>query len=217
MFLTIKNIPSKSWSSEKPLNLKPKFTTFILLCFGLTLFGLGEGLLLVSTTGNSPWSVLAEGLSNILNISIGLSTFIISIIVLGFWFPLKQKPGIGTILNAILISVILDLTLIYLPYPKEFLFQFFQVLIGIFIIGIGSGLYLAANLGPGPRDGLMTGLNKQTNFSISFIRTLLELSAVGIGFFLGGKVGIGTLIYAIGIGFSVSLGLFFVGKIYMKN
>ena len=117
MFLTIKNIPSKSWSSEKPLNLKPKFTTFLLLCVGLSLFGLGEGLLLVSTTGNSPWSVLAEGLSNILNISIGLSTFIISIIVLGFWFPLKQKPGIGTILNILIIAAIIDLTLFLFDPP----------------------------------------------------------------------------------------------------
>ena len=94
------------------------------------------------------------------------------------------------------------------------MFQLIQVFIGILIIGIGSGYYLAANLGPGPRDGLMTGINKQTNQSITLIRTLLELSAVGIGFYLGGIVGIGTVMYAVGIGFSVSLGLFLVGKIY---
>ena len=131
-----------------------------------------------------------------------------------FWFPLRQKPGVGTILNAIFISIVIDLSLFILPYPKEFIFQLIQVIIGILIIGIGSGYYLAANLGPGPRDGLMTGINKQTNRSLTLIRTILEVSAVGIGFYLGGIVGIGTIIYALGIGFSVSLGLFLVGKFY---
>ena len=135
-------------------------------------------------------------------------------IVLLFWFPLRQKPGVGTILNAIFISIVIDLSLFILPYPKEFIFQLIQVIIGILIIGIGSGYYLAANLGPGPRDGLMTGINKQTNRSLTLIRTILEVSAVGIGFYLGGIVGIGTIIYALGIGFSVSLGLFLVGKFY---
>ena len=102
----------------------------------------------------------------------------------------------------------------FLPQPEDFLLQLFQVIFGILIIGIGSGFYLVANLGPGPRDGLMTGINKQTNLSFSLIRTILELSAVGLGFYLGGIVGIGTILYAIGIGFSVSLGLFLVGKFY---
>ncbi len=215
--LRLKEIPKLYWSSPFEYNLKPKKITIFYLILGLILFGIGEALLITANLGVSPWFVLHQGLAFKTGYTIGITTFFVSVVVLLLWFPLKQKLGIGTILNAILISVILDLSLIYLPYPKDFFFQFLQVLIGIFIIGIGSGFYLAANLGPGPRDGLMTGLNKQTNFSISFIRTLLELSAVGIGFFLGGKVGIGTLIYAIGIGFSVSLGLFFVGKIYMKN
>ncbi len=168
MFLTIKNIPSKSWSSEKPLNLKPKFTTFLLLCVGLSLFGLGEGLLLVSTTGNSPWSVLAEGLSNILNISIGLSTFIISIIVLGFWFPLKQKPGIGTILNILIIAAIIDLTLFLFDPPLATFSKYILAVFSVLLVGLGSGIYLIANLGPGPRDGLMTGLTKKNSTSYCF-------------------------------------------------
>jgi len=214
MFLTIKNIPIKSWSSKKPLNLKPKFPTFILLCIGLSFFGLGEGLLLVSTTGNSPWSVLAEGFSKKVDISIGLSTLVISVFVLLLWFPLRQKPGMGTIFNAILISLVIDISLPFLPKPDSFFLQLFQVFFGIFIIGIGSGFYLAANLGPGPRDGLMTGINKQTNLSFSLIRTVLELSVVALGFYLGGVIGIGTILYALGIGFSVSLGLFLVGKFF---
>ena len=217
MFLTIKNIPKVSWSSKEPLNLKPKLSTFFFLCFGLTLFGIGEGLLLVSYTGASPWSVLAQGISNYVDLSIGTITFFISLFVIILWLFLKQKPGIGTFLNVIIIAVMIDICLNYVTTPESFELKILLAIFAVIITGIGSGIYLIANLGPGPRDGLMTGLNKQTNFSISFIRTLLELSAVGIGFFLGGKVGIGTLIYAIGIGFSVSLGLFFVGKIYMKN
>ena len=212
--LTLKKIPELHWSSEYEYNLKPKIKTIFYLILGLILFGIGEALLITANIGVSPWFVLHQGLAFKTGYTIGITTFIVSVAVLLLWFPLKQKPGVGTILNTILISVVIDLSLFFLPYPKEFLFQLIQVFIGIFIIGIGSGYYLAANLGPGPRDGLMTGINKQTNQSIALIRTLIELSAVGIGFYLGGIVGIGTVIYAVGIGFSVSLGLFLVGKFY---
>ncbi len=212
--LTLKKIPQLYWSSSYEFNLKPKTITIFYLVFGLILFGIGEALLVTANIGVSPWFVLHQGLSFKTGYSIGITTFIVSIVVLILWFPLKQKPGIGTILNAILISVVLDLSILILPYPTVFLYQLIQVIFGILIIGIGSGFYLAANLGPGPRDGLMTGLNKQTHQSLFLIRTFLELSAVGVGFYLGGIVSIGTLIYAVGIGFSVSLGLFIVGKIY---
>ncbi len=212
--LTLKKIPELQWSSEYEYNLKPKKITIFYLIFGLILFGIGEALLITANIGVSPWFVLHQGLAFKTGYTIGITTFIVSVAVLLFWFPLKQKPGIGTILNAIFISVVIDLSLFIMPYPKEFLFQLTQVFVGIFIIGIGSGYYLAANLGPGPRDGLMTGINKQTNQSIALIRTYLELSAVGVGFYLGGIVGIGTVIYAVGIGFSVSLGLYLVGKFY---
>ncbi len=212
--LTLKKIPKLYWSSEYEFNLKPKKITILYLIFGLFLFGIGEALLITANIGVSPWFVLHQGLAFKTGYTIGITTFIVSVVVLFLWFPLKQKPGIGTILNAIFISVVIDLSLFILPYPKEFLFQLIQVFIGIFIIGIGSGYYLAANLGPGPRDGLMTGINKQTNKSIALIRTLIELSAVGVGFYLGGVLGIGTIIYAVFIGFSVSFGLFFVGKFY---
>jgi len=215
--LTLKKIPQLEWSSSYEFNLKPKKVTIFYLILGLVLFGIGEALLVTANIGVSPWFVLHQGLAFKTGYSIGITTFFVSVIVLLLWFPLKQKPGIGTILNAILISVVLDLSIIILPYPTDFFYQLMQVFIGILIIGIGSGFYLAANLGPGPRDGLMTGLNKKTNKSLALIRTFLELSAVGIGFYLGGIVGIGTLIYAIGIGFSVSTGLFIVGKIYKYN
>ena len=158
--------------------------------------------------------VLAQGLSFQLDLSIGITTFIVSIIVLFLWFPLKQKPGLGTLLNVILISIVIDLSNPILPYPKTFFYQIFQSLIAVLIVGIGSGFYLTANLGPGPRDGLMIGLQKLTNQPIALIRTLIEVTAVVIGFYLGGVVGIGTLLFAFGIGPAVSLGIFIVMKFF---
>ena len=212
--LTLKKVPKLHWSSEYEYNLKPKKITVFYLTFGLILFGIGEALLITANIGVSPWFVLHQGLAFKTGYTIGITTFIVSVVVLLFWFPLKQKPGIGTILNTILISVVIDASIFILPYPTEFLFQLFQVIGGILLIGLGSGFYLAANLGPGSRDGLMVGLSKQTNQSIALIRTILEITVVVIGFFLGGIVGIGTVLYAVGIGFSVSLGLFLVGKFY---
>ena len=214
IIFTLKKIPKLSWSSFDELNFKPKSNTLIYLIFGLILFGLGETLLVTANIGVSPWFVLHQGMSVKTGYSIGVTTLIVSIIVLFFWIPLKQKPGIGTILNTILISVVVDLSLPYLPHPEEFLSQLLQVIIAVLIVGLGSGFYLIANLGPGARDGLMTGIQKKTNLSFSLTRTLIELSAVALGWYLGGIVGIGTVIYALGIGPFVSFGLFFVGKYF---
>ena len=212
--LKIKKIPDLSWSSNDPFNFKPKFNTFIYLVLGLILFGIGETLLITANQGVSPWTVLAQGLSFQFNLSIGVTTFIVSIIVLFFWYPLKQKPGLGTLLNVILISIVIDLSTPILPYPKTLFYQIIQSVIAVLIVGIGSGFYLTANLGPGPRDGLMTGLQKLTDKPIALIRTILEVSAVLIGFYFGGVVGIGTLLFAFGIGPAVSLGIFIVMKFF---
>ena len=214
MFLSIKNIPKVSWSSNKPLNLKPKISTFFFLCLGLALFGLGEGLLIVSFTGASPWSVLAQGLSLHINLSIGLITFFISLFVIFLWIFLNQKPGIGTILNAIIIAFMIDVSLTYINTPENFLFQIIMAIAAVLIVGLGSGFYLIANLGPGPRDGLMTGLQTKTNLPIALVRAFLEISVVSIGWYLGGIVGIGTLLFAFGVGPSVALGLFIVSRIF---
>ena len=133
LVFTLKKIPKLSWSSTHELNLKPKTNTLIYLIFGLILFGIGETLLVTAGLGVSPWFVLHQGLSIITGYSIGVTTFIVSIVVLFFWIPLKQKPGLGTILNTILISVVVDLSLLYLPHPKEFIFQLLQIIIGIII------------------------------------------------------------------------------------
>ena len=212
--LKIKKIPNLSWSSDDSFNFKPNFNTFFYLILGLILFGVGETLLITANQGVSPWTVLAQGLSFQFNLSIGVTTFVVSIIVLFFWYPLKQKPGLGTLLNVILISIVIDLSTPILPYPKTLFYQIIQSVIAVLIVGLGSGFYLTANLGPGPRDGLMTGLQKLTDKPIALIRTILEVNAVLIGFYFGGVVGIGTVLFAFGIGPAVSLGMFIVMKFF---
>ena len=214
MFLKIKKIPKVKWSSEKPFNFKPKFSTFFFLCFGLSLFGLGEGLLIVSFTGASPWSVLAQGISLNVNLSIGTITLLISVAVLILWIPLGQKPGMGTIFNALIIAIMIDLCIKYVPTPSNYIHQLLLAAISVIMVGIGGGIYLVSNLGAGPRDGLMIGLQKLTNFPIAVVRATLEISVVSIGWYLGGTVGIGTLLFAFGIGPCVALGLYLVDKTF---
>ena len=127
---------------------------------------------------------------------------------------IKSETRIRNYFNIILISIVIDLTIPILPYPKSFSFQIIQSVVAVFVVGLGSGFYLTANLGPGPRDGLMTGLQNLTNQPIALIRTIIEVSAVGVGFYLGGIVGIGTLLFAFGIGPTVSLGIFIVMKYF---
>ena len=208
----VKKIPQKSWSSNKTTNLQPKFSTFIFLCLGLFLFGLGEGLLIISITGNSPWSVLAEGFSNLTGITIGTSTFLISVGVLLLWIFLKQKPGIGTMMNIIIIAVVIDLTLSIFDPPSSMFLRYLLCIVSVLLVGFGSGIYLVSNLGPGPRDGLMTGLTKVTNFPIALVRAIIEITVVIIGWYLGGTVGIGTLIFAFGIGPAVAVSLYVIYK-----
>ena len=214
MFLSIKNVPKVSWSSDKPLNLKPKISTFFFLCFGLMLFGLGEGLLIVSAAGASPWSVLAQGIYLNFGFSIGIITIIISVAVLILWLPLNQKPGIGTILNALIIGLMIDVCINFVPIPKNYISQVFLAIIAVLIVGLGGGIYLVANLGAGPRDGLMIGLQKKTNLPIAAVRATLEITVMSIGWYLGGTVGVGTLLFAFGIGPAVALSLYIVGKTF---
>ena len=214
MFLKIKNIPKVNWSSEKPYNFKPKFSTFFFLCFGLTLFGLGEGLLIISLTGASPWSVLAQGISLNVNLSIGTITFLISIAVLILWIPLGQKPGMGTIFNALIIAFMIDLCIKFVPVPSTYFNQIILAIVSVITVGIGGGIYLVSNLGAGPRDGLMIGLQKVTNLPIAAVRATLEITVVSVGWYLGGTVGIGTLLFAFGIGPCVALGLYIIDKIF---
>ena len=138
LIFTLKQIPKLSWSSLDQLDFKPKFKTIIYLIFGLILIGLGETLLVTANIGGGPWLVLHQGISFNTGYTIGVTTFIVSIIVLFIWIPLKQKPGIGTILNVIIISIVIDLSLPQLPHPEVFILQLLQVIIGVLIVALGS-------------------------------------------------------------------------------
>ena len=211
-FIKIGEVPKTSWSSEDPFNLKPRLKTLMALAIGLILFGLGEALLVTSQMGVSPWTALAQGLTNVFELDLGLTTFLISLFVLFLWIPLKQKPGIGTILNAIIISLVLHYAIPFLPVFEENFLRLIQAFLGVFITGIGGGIYLIANLGPGARDGLMTGLQRVTNFPIAWVRSTIELTVLTIGWWLGGVIGFGTIIFALGIGPCLALSLKIFGS-----
>ena len=207
-FLQVKGIPVLFWSSPKALTIKPPFKSFVLLIIGLAIFGLGEALLISAGYGVSPWTVFAQGLTTVTGWSIGFATFITSIAVLVLWVPLRQMPGIGTISNAIVIALVLEYILPHLPRFELDALQIAQAVFGILVTGFGGAIYLISNLGPGPRDGLMTGVQHLTNWPISGVRASIEILVVIAGLSLGGTVGLGTVLFAIGIGPAVSASLF---------
>ena len=155
--------------------------------------------------GVSPWTVLAQGITEQTDFSVGESTFIISLFVLFLWIPLRETPGIGTILNAILIALSIDVMRPFIPDQTDIMLQIIQASIGIILVGVGSSLYLTANLGPGPRDGWMTGVQKKTNWPIGRVRVGIEIIVLSIGIALGGIFGLGTVMFAIGIGPAISM------------
>lgn len=164
------------------------------------MFGAGEGLIVASELGNSPWTVLAEGVSEHTPLAVGSATVAISFLVLALWIPLRQRPGLGTLLNAIVIGLGIDATLAVLPALEDPAARGVALAAGIGMVALGSGLYLTTALGPGPRDGLMTALHRRTGLSVRLVRSGLELGALVSGFMLGGTVGIGTVAFAVAIG-----------------
>jgi uncharacterized membrane protein YczE len=199
-----RTVPVLAWTAPTTWSLNPLRLT--LVSFGLVIFGLGEALLIQSALGNSPWSVLAEGISKSTPLSIGWATALISAVILIFWWPLKQKLGFGTVANAILIASSLQIGLIIFPEVSGTLWlQITYVLIGIITVGIGTALYITCGLGPGPRDGLMTGIHRVTGVRVSRVRLGIEFTVLAVGFLLGGTVGIATAIWALFIGNSVAI------------
>lgn len=174
---------------------------------GLTIFGAGEGAMVAAGLGNSPWTVLAQGVSLQTPLSVGSATIVISLVVLLLWFPLRQLPGLGTVVNAIWIGVAIEAALWVLPDDPALAYRWLLMLGGVAIVALGSGLYLTAALGPGPRDGLMTGLHGRTGASLRLVRAAIEISVLVTGFILGGTVGIGTVVFALAIGPGVQLGV----------
>ena len=180
---------------------------------GLWLFGTGEALIIDASLGQSPWTVLADGLAQTLNMTIGQTTFLTSVIVLLLWIPLKRKPGLGTVMNILVIAVAIDVMIPILPSPENVVAQSVQVLLGILLTGIASALYITCNVGAGPRDGLMTGLNERTGVRVGRVRTGIEVVVLAIGWLLGGAVGVGTLLFALLIGQSVAISFGLVERI----
>ncbi len=164
------------------------------------MFGTGEALIVTADLGNSPWTVLAEGVADNTPLEIGGATVVISFVVLFAWVPLRQAPGLGTIMNAIVVGVAIGVMVPLLPSDPVAGLRWALLGGGIALVAIGGGIYLGARLGPGPRDGLMTGLHARTGRSLRLVRTVIELSALVVGFSLGGTVGVGTVAFALLIG-----------------
>ena len=180
----------------------PKPLVLVRLIIGLYLFGLGIAFQIRAALGLAPWDVFGQGLANITGLSFGLATVLASAIILLLWIPLKQKPGLGTVFNALLIGPFVDLSLRFVPSAADWgiVGQIGWYVLGMAIIALGTGIYIGARLGPGPRDGLMTGSVKKFGKPVWIVRTVLEGGATLIGIALGGPVGLGTLLFVVGIG-----------------
>ena len=213
----VKSIPKLFWTSIETYTLRPNPVSFVMLLIGLGMFGLGEALLIAAGVGVSPWTVLAQGVSKILDWSIGTATFFISSFVLFLWFPMRQKPGLGTVFNIIIVALVLDFSVPYLPRFESSTLRILTAAAGVFITGFGGAIYLIANLGPGPRDGLMTGLQQITDLPIAWVRGGIEVTAVTLGWSLGGVVGIGTILFAFGIGPALATSILILRRLFSKQ
>ncbi len=214
-----KTIPTTSWRAETTwgiLSGNQSLQRFLILIFGLTLFGIGEAFLVITSLGNSPWVVLSEGISLNSELNIGQATFFVSLLVLLLWIPLRQKPGFGTIANMIVIAAAIELGLMIIPSVNNLVIKLIYVLIGILLVGIGSALYITCGLGTGPRDGLMTGLHYRTGVRVGRVRLGIEVVALTTGALLGGSLGVGTALFALLIGQSVAVSLGVLDRLTSK-
>jgi uncharacterized protein len=192
------------WSADGPRSFRPRLRSFVVLIVGLWLFGVGEAALVNASLGNTPWTVLAEGIADHSRLDIGGATILVSIVVLLGWIPLRQLPGLGTIANVVVIGVALDVMRRVLPDPSSIPARTLEAAAGILIIGVGSALYLTANLGPGPRDGWMTGLHRRLGYPIATVRATIEVTVLLIGLALGGTVGVATFAFALLVGYCLA-------------
>ena len=214
-----RTIPITPWRAVSTWSLgtgKHHIQRLTILFFGLTIFGIGEAFLVVSSLGNSPWVVLSEGISINTFLNIGESTFLVSVLVLLLWIPLKQRPGFGTIANIVVIAAAIEVGLFFIPAVESIFLKYFYVLFGIALVGAGSALYITCGLGTGPRDGLMTGFHYKSGVRVGRVRLGIEVVAASTGALLGGSLGIGTLLFALLIGQSVAISLGVVERLTTK-
>lgn len=206
-----RTFPIVPWRSEHRWRTQP--LTVAILVLGLFLFGVGEAFIVNAGIGNSPWTVLAQGLSLHTGIEIGGTSAIVSLCVLMLWIPLRERPGLGTVLNAFVIGYSMQFVMTLLPQPSLLPLRVLMVFAGMLIVGVGGALYLTTNLGPGPRDGLMTAIHERTQWPVSRVRLLIECCALVGGYVLGGTVGAGTVIFAVLMGRSLALALGVLGRL----
>ena len=207
-----RTVPTTSWSASGSMwKARPK--TFFYLMLGNWLYGTGEAILIKADIGQSAGTVLAQGIQNLTGDTIGWTSFYISIGVMFLWIPLKNKVGIGTVLNIIFVSVAIDVMMPFFPSPDSYALSVVQVLIGILVIGLGSAFYIPSNLGPGPRDGLMTGLHYRTGIPIGRVRFGIEAIFLLAGWLLGGSVGLGTVLVTVLVGEVVAIFFGIVGRV----
>ena len=209
-----KTVPLTPWTASHRWDLR--VSRVLILAFGLFIFGIGDSLLIVSDLGNAPWSVLAQGISLRTPLSVGEATFLISGIVLILWIPLKEKPGFGTLANIFIIAIAIDIGIENIPHPNNFSLELLYVVVGIVLVGAGSALYITCGLGPGPRDGWMTSLHKRTGIPVGRVRLMIEVFVLICGALLGGRVGLGTALFALFIGYSVATSFGVVARLTQK-
>ena len=214
-----KTIPVTPWRANTTWGLITApyaIPRLMVLIFGLMIFGIGEAFLVVTSLGNSPWVVLSEGISLNSSLNIGESTFLVSVVVLLLWIPLRQKPGFGTLANIVVIAASIELGLLIIPTVDNVYMKYFYVLFGIALVGIGSALYITCGLGTGPRDGLMTGLHYKTGVRVGRVRLGIEILALSVGAILGGSLGVGTALFALLIGQSVAISLGVLSRLTLR-
>ena len=206
-----KTVPVTPWTATGRWDLS--FSRVLILFFGLAIFGLGDSLLIQANIGNAPWTVLAEGVTLKSDLSIGWATFFISVFVLLLWIPLRERPGFGTLSNIVLIALFIQIGTMIFPEVNSIPAGVAYDLIGIALVGFGSALYITCGLGPGPRDGAMTGIHQRSGIRVGRVRMGIEITVLLAGWSLGGTVGIGTALFALLIGQSVAIFLGLVARI----
>ena len=209
-----RTVPVVPWTAKNRWDLS--FKRVLILFFGLAIFGLGDGLIIQSGLGNAPWSVLAQGIALKSGLSIGTSTLIVGSLVLALWIPLRERPGFGTLSNIIIISLFIEIATNIFPKQENILPGVIFTLVGIAMVGIGSSLYITCGLGPGPRDGAMTGLHQRTGVRVGRVRLGLEVVVSIVGALLGGTLGLGTLLFALLIGQSVAISFGLLARLTSK-
>jgi hypothetical protein len=209
-----KTVPITPWRAKSRWDLS--ISRVAILFFGLAIFGLGDALVVQSNLGNAPWTVFAQGLSLKTGLSIGWATFFTGCFVLLIWIPLREKPGFGTLSNIVIISAAIEFGVSVFPLQETLIGGIASALIGIALVGLGSALYITCGLGPGPRDGAMTGIHQRTGVRVGRVRMGIEVTVLIVGALLGGKLGLGTALFALLIGQSVAISFGIVARLTSK-